>query len=212
MNKNIRVILLLFVLLFSGVLMGSDRSYIEDERDPTSHIADKIIRFHVIANSDSKEDQELKLKVKKALVNEMAPYLSEAKNINEARDILSSNLDRMEEVAQDIINQSGYDYPVRASLGHRNFPIKIYGDYSFPSGLYEALSITIGDGLGKNWWCVMFPPLCFVDETYSIVNEETKEQLQFILTEEELDMLKSNKDNIKIKFKIWESIKELFKL
>ena len=192
--------------------MGFSKPNIEKERDPVSHIADEIIRFHVIANSDSKEDQELKLKVKEALVKEMAPYLSEANNIIEARDILSNNLTRMEEISQVIITQSGYEYPVKASLGHKIFPIKVYGDYTFPSGLYEALSITIGDGMGKNWWCVMFPPLCFVDETYSIVNEEAEEQLKYILTEEELDLLKNNKDNIKIKFKIWESIKELFKL
>ncbi|HHX11810.1 MAG TPA: stage II sporulation protein R, partial [Clostridiales bacterium] len=166
MNKNVRVFLFLLVLLFSGVLMGSDRPYIEDEGETASNIADEIIRFHVIANSDSKEDQDLKLKVKDGLVKEMAPYLSEARSIAEARDILFSNLNKMEELAQTIIIQSGYDYTVKASLGHKNFPIKVYGDYSFPSGIYEALSITIGDGQGKNWWCVMFPPLCFVDETY----------------------------------------------
>lgn len=192
--------------------MGFAKPYISNEKDTTFDIADEIIRFHVIANSDNTKDQELKLKVKDGLVKEIAPYLSNATSITDARDIISSNLNRVEEVAQDIINQNGYDYPVKASLGPKHFPIKVYGDYTFPSGVYEALSVSIGEGKGKNWWCVMFPPLCFVDETYCIINEETKEQLKYVLTEEELDLLKANKDNIKIKFKLWEEIKELFKL
>jgi len=192
--------------------MGFTKPYIGNERDAMSHIADNIIRFHVIANSDTIEDQELKLKVKEGLVKELAPHLSIATSITEARDILSSNLNRIEEVAKDIINQNGYDYSVKANLGFKHFPIKVYGDYTFPSGVYEALSISIGEGEGKNWWCVMFPPLCFVDETYCIVNEETEEKLKYVLTEEDLDLLKTNKDNIKIKFKLWEEIKELFNL
>lgn len=212
MNKNIKVVLLLLVLLFSGALMGFTKPYIGNQKDTTSDIANEIIRFHVIANSDSTNDQELKLKVKDGLVKEMAPYLSNATSITDARDILSSNLDRVEELANDIIIQNGYDYPVKANLGTKHFPTKVYGDYTFPSGVYEALSISIGQGKGKNWWCVMFPPLCFVDETYCIVNEESEEQLKYLLTEEELDLLKTNKDNIKIKFKLWEEFKELFNL
>ncbi|NLZ83610.1 MAG: stage II sporulation protein R [Clostridiales bacterium] len=212
MNKNIKVLLLLLVLLFSGVLMGFANPYIGNQNDRVSDIAHEIIRFHVIANSDSEKDQELKLKVKDGLVKEMAPYLSNASSITDARDILYTNLNIVEELAQDIINQNGYDYPVKVNLGPKHFPIKVYGDYTFPSGVYEALSISIGQGKGKNWWCVMFPPLCFVDETYCIVNEEAEEQLKYLLTEEELDLLKSNKDNIKIKFKLWEEFKELFDL
>ena len=212
MNKNIKVLLLLLVLLFSGVLMGFANPYIGNQNDRVSDIAHEIIRFHVIANSDSEKDQELKLKVKDGLVKEMAPYLSNASSITDARDILYTNLNIVEELAQDIINQNGYDYPVKVNLGPKHFPLKVYGDYTFPSGVYEALSISIGQGKGKNWWCVMFPPLCFVDETYCIVNEEAEEQLKYLLTEEELDLLKSNKDNIKIKFKLWEEFKELFDL
>ena len=212
MNKNIKVLLLLLVLLFFGVLMGFANPYIGNQNDRVSDIAHEIIRFHVIANSDSEKDQELKLKVKDGLVKEMAPYLSNASSITDARDILYTNLNIVEELAQDIINQNGYDYPVKVNLGPKHFPIKVYGDYTFPSGVYEALSISIGQGKGKNWWCVMFPPLCFVDETYCIVNEEAEEQLKYLLTEEELDLLKSNKDNIKIKFKLWEEFKELFDL
>ena len=117
--------------------MGFANPYIGNQNDRVSDIAHEIIRFHVIANSDSEKDQELKLKVKDGLVKEMAPYLSNASSITDARDILYTNLNIVEELAQDIINQNGYDYPVKVNLGPKHFPIKVYGDYTFPSGVYE---------------------------------------------------------------------------
>lgn len=173
-------------------------------------IAHEIIRFHVIANSDSPQDQALKLKVKEALVEEMSIYLSKAEDIYEAREIISSKLANLQTLAQDLIDNYGYSYPVTVSLESCYFPIKVYGDYTFPAGTYEALRVKIGEAEGQNWWCVMFPPLCFVDETYSIIDEKTDQQLKFLLTEEEYDTLRSKKVPVKVKFKLWDYIKKLF--
>jgi stage II sporulation protein R len=172
-------------------------------------IAEEIIRFHVIANSDSPDDQALKLKVKNSLVKSLSPLLSNADSKSEARTILNDNLDFIQDTALETIRRNGYSYPVTVSLTDCYFPMKVYGDYTFPPGTYEALRVQIGEAKGKNWWCVMFPPLCFVDETYSIVDEESKKKLKHVLSEEEYDSLINQKTPVKIKFKLWESLKKL---
>lgn len=211
-NSNFRIFLLLLILVFSGIVMGSIKANTMKHSQVQAGIAEDIIRFHVIANSDSKEDQELKIKVKEILVAELSPYLKDAISVTDARDILIDMLPTIQKTAQEVIRENGFQYTVNVSLEPYNFPLKVYGDYTFPPGTYEALRVTIGEAQGKNWWCVMFPPLCFVDETYSIVDEESEEQLKYLLTEEEFDSLREQKAPVKIKFKLWEEIKEYFKL
>lgn len=209
-NSKFRVFLLLLILIFSGIIMGFIKVDARKDSQIQASIAEEIIRFHVIANSDSKADQDLKLKVKESLVKELSPYLSRATSVTDARTILSDMLPFIKETAENVVRQEGFNYSVTASLEPYNFPIKIYGDYTFPSGTYEALRVKIGDAKGKNWWCVLFPPLCFVDETYSIVDETTEEQLKYLLTEEEFEILKVQKAPVKIKFKLWEELKTYF--
>ncbi len=166
-------------------------------------IASEIIRFHVIANSDSSEDQALKLKVKDALTEALRPTLEHAGTIEEARTLLTQNLKYMEKISNEIIRDNGYAYTASASLEHTFFPLKVYGDLSLPPGEYEAVRIRLGSASGKNWWCIMYPPLCFVDSTYNIVPESSKEQLEHVLTEEEYREILSRKDvKVKVKFKL----------
>ncbi|HHV27107.1 MAG TPA: stage II sporulation protein R [Tissierellia bacterium] len=141
---------------------------------------DNIIRFHVIANSDSKPDQELKLEVRDRILEEVGGEFDSCKNIDESRKIIEENLNKIKNIAEDQIKKEGKDYKVGVSLGNDNFPTKTYGDLTLPAGEYEALKVVIGEGKGKNWWCVMFPPLCFVDITHSVSSvdeEEFKEEI-----------------------------------
>lgn len=202
--------LLLILLTLSWILAQAVQLQGAKSNRLQEGIAKEIIRFHVVANSDSDDDQQLKYQVKDALVEALGPYLKEAKDIDEAEDIINNMLPQIQKLAGNVINEKGYKYAVTATLSPSYFPTKMYGDYTFPPGYYEALQIRIGDGQGKNWWCVMFPPLCLVDETYSIVDEESEEELKHLLTEEEFEELKSKKTPIKIKFKIIESLKKLF--
>lgn len=208
-ENNTRIFLLLSICLLSwaGMLLLHSNAKAGDLQEG---IAKEIIRFHVIANSDSPEDQQLKLRVKDTLVKELSPLFKDSANIEESRAIIQSNLSRIATTATEIIHQYGYSYSVTVSLEPSYFPMKVYGDYTFPPGTYEALRVKIGDASGQNWWCVMFPPLCFVDETYSIVDIETEGQLEQLLTEEELDALKDHSVPVKYKSKLWESIKRLF--
>lgn len=199
-------LLLTISIIFLLKALESDASEAAMQKD----IASEIIRFHVIGNSDSTEDQELKLKVKSAVTDSLKPKLMNIKNIDEAREILKSNLDEMEVLADQIIKENGFDYTASASIEHGYFPLKVYGDLTLPPGEYEAVRIELGEARGSNWWCVMYPPLCFVDATYSIVPESSKEQLKTVLTEDEYQsVFSNNKVDVKVKFKILSWIKDL---
>lgn len=154
-----------------------------------SQIAEEVLRFHVIANSDSKEDQELKLKVKETVLATVRPMLAEANSKEEAENIVLANMNEIESVADKVIKEEGYFYSSKGVIGKTTFPIKQYGDMVFPAGEYEAFRILLGEAKGKNWWCVMFPTLCYVDEAYDVITEENKEQFREILTEEEYESL-----------------------
>lgn len=209
-RSGFRTLLLLTILFICGFTSWAIKAEAMHEQDLQEGIAREIIRFHVIANSDSDSDQALKLKVKDFLVESLAPVLKDAESITQARAVLSSELPYIQELAEKIIRDNGYAYPVAVSLENCYFPLKVYGEYTFPPGNYEALRVQIGEAKGKNWWCVMFPPLCFVDETYSIVDESSGKKLKYLLTEEEYDTLTNKKTPVKVKFKLFEAIKDLF--
>ena len=197
-KKSLRIIFLLLIILISWLAMHLIKAKEADAEEIQEGIANEIIRFHVIANSDSKEDQLLKYKVRDSLVDELSPQLKNTKDIHGARKIVLNQLEDIQALATDIVKSEGYDYPVSVSLQPTYFPMKVYGEYTFPPGNYEALRVCIGEAKGQNWWCVMFPPLCFVDETYSIIDEESEEQLN-LTTDEEFESIKS-KLPVKIKF------------
>lgn len=178
MKKNIGILSIIVLLI--GTLNGctfenKKGSSLDLIRLKYEDIADKLIRFHVIANSDSDEDQALKLKVRDRVIEELSVKLNEAKTLDEARNILVENIDFVNDVAKEVVIENNYNYDIKTTLSNENFPDKIYGDYVFPQGNYEAFRVIIGSGSGHNWWCVMFPPLCFVDETKSEVDSEKLE-------------------------------------
>jgi stage II sporulation protein R len=124
-----------------------------------------LIRLHVIANSDSQEDQALKRKVRDEIIQAVAPEFTGPCDIASARLIAQANINRMQQIAQEVIKEEGKDYAVTVELGDYPFPTKHYGAFILPAGDYEAVRVVIGNGSGTNWWCVLFPPLCFVDMT-----------------------------------------------
>lgn len=175
-------------------------------------IAKEIIRFHVVANSDTKVDQEVKLVVKDQVVHYMQGKLAGAKTKKEAKGIMKKEIPQIKRIAQKTLRKEGYDYSCDVVYHQREFPIKVYGDLTFPAGKYEALDVVLGNAEGKNWWCVMFPSLCFVDGTYSIVPDKSKEKLQDVLTEEEYETISENETlKVQYAFKVtewWNCAKE----
>ncbi len=129
--------------------------------------SDSLIRIHVLANSDSQADQALKLQVKDAVVTYLKPQLEQSCSIAESRQIIQRSLPQIEQIAQQTLQQQHSGYQVTLQYGRFDFPIKYYGSVSLPAGNYEALRILIGEGQGHNWWCVLFPPMCFTDNDAS---------------------------------------------
>ena len=139
-----------------------------------------IIRLHVIANSDSELDQELKLKVRDEIISVVGD-LNRKNSIAESRKWLKSQLDDIERAAEAVIRENGCNYKASAELGIRWIPEKTYGDMHFPAGNYEALTVTLGRGEGENWWCVLFPPLCLITEDEAELEEmglESQDQIR----------------------------------
>ena len=156
------------------------------------NIANNIIRFHVIANSDSAEDQSLKLAVRDKIIGSLQDTLADADSIEEARLLLEQNSDTIKKTASQVVKDWKRKDEIQVSLCNRYFPVKQYGDLTFPAGDYEALCVEIGAAEGRNWWCVLFPSLCFLDETTATVPEESKDRLQENLSADEYHSLEDS--------------------
>lgn len=205
LKNKLKFIFIITLLLFMYISISA----ISYAQNVSSDISNSVFRLHVLANSDSKEDQELKLKVRDALLNYMNSICSNCKNKESAISIVKENKEVFEQIAQKTIQDEGYNYPVKINIGYYNFPTKNYGDISLPAGFYDALRIEIGEAKGHNWWCVMFPPLCFVDASSGVVPEESKTLLNNNLSDEEFALVSDNKNiNIKFKFKLLEFLNE----
>lgn len=164
------------------------------------NISNSVFRLHVIANSDSQEDQNLKYLVRDSLLKYMNEISVGISTKEEAISLVNSNLDKFKEIALNTIRENGFDYDVNIKVGNFYFPTKYYGDISFPAGMYDALKIEIGNADGQNWWCVMFPSLCFIDVTSGIVEDESKELLEDNMTTESYAIV-SDKNSAEVKFK-----------
>lgn len=162
---------------------------VESTENIQKNIAKNIIRLHVIANSDSPEDQSLKLAVRDKIISSLQDTLAEADSVEEAHKLLEQSSDAIKEAASQVVQDWEKEEDVQVSLCSRYFPVKQYGDLTFPAGDYQALCVEIGAAEGRNWWCVLFPSLCFLDETTATVPEESKDRLQENLSAEEYNSL-----------------------
>lgn len=170
----------------------------------STDIQNSFFRLHVIANSDSEKDQNLKYKVRDALIEYMNYISKDITSKEEAISIATENKNQFYNIAKRVILDSGFDYNVNIEIGNFSFPTKSYGDISLPAGFYDALKVEIGKSSGQNWWCVMFPSLCFVDISGGIVPEDFKKDLQLTLQEEEYNLISSDALEFKLKFKLVE--------
>ena len=170
-NRISLLVAIIFGIILTACVVEAQEEKVREKQTQES-LAREVFRFHVLANSDSQEDQDLKMQVKTA---------------EETKKWAKSHLMDIEMVAQSLIRKEGYTYPVTAEVANCKFPEKSYGDVTFPAGMYEALRSKIGKAKGQNWWCVLYPNLCFMDSVRAVVPEEGKEQLKNVLTEEEYD-------------------------
>lgn len=202
-NSKVKRTFIILILLFIFILISAI-SYVDAVSED---ISDSVFRLHVIANSDSEADQNLKYKVRDAVLEYMNSISENCSSKNEVITLVNEHKEEFYEIAKQVISDNGYDYDVKIKVGSFDFPTKDYGDISFPAGTYDALRIEIGNASGKNWWCVMFPPLCFVDVSSGIVPDDSKSIIEDNLSDEEYKIV-SNQSSPDIKFKF--SLIEMF--
>lgn len=241
MSGRIRLVILAAALLTAGFVCGMEfyRRQLMERAQMQEHLAQEVLRFHVLANSDSDEDQQLKIKVRDAVLSyleaempgetsggesgtrfgEVSDRASDVEfgdvsngvsrigtnavssennmDVEQTKAWMRAHVDEIEKIGSEVVAESGYDYPVNVAVTTCYFPDKTYGDVTFPAGNYEALRVEIGAAKGHNWWCVLYPGLCFMDSTNAVVPDEGKEKLKNVLTEEEYSQV-----TVGTKFKI----------
>lgn len=170
-----------------------------------SALAGQVLRLHVVANSDTQEDQVLKLQVRDAVLEQADLLLEDVTDRGEAEAVLSQQLQALAEASAAVVAGAGYDYPVTVSLEDCWFPTKVYDGFSLPAGTYRALRIVIGAGEGQNWWCVVFPPLCLG----SVTEEVAATAAQAGLSEDQVSLITGRDGGYVVKFKLmewWDSL------
>jgi len=187
--KKIEISLLMAIVLTAAISISGFVASCEG-------IEHSVLRMHVIANSDEKYDQELKLKVRDAVLEEGKDVFNGATDVKEAQEKIEASQDKLLKVAKKVIAEEGYDYNVRIEIGEEYFGTRSYDEITLPAGQYQAVRIIIGEGAGKNWWCVMFPPLC-------LPGASERTEIDAVLTQGESNVVKSN-PKIDARFKVVE--------
>ena len=204
-NTMFKKVILLIFLLCLYIFISAHGYVLAVSED----LSQAVFRLHVIANSDSNEDQELKLKVRDNLLEYMNDLCANCNTKKEAITIAENHKEDFQKIAEETIKENGFDYSVNININNFYFPTKNYGDISLPAGYYDALRVEIGNASGQNWWCVMFPSLCFVDISSGIVDDEAKENLEQNLDTESYNIISDKEDSgFTFKFRILEFFAE----
>ena len=170
-------------------------------------LSEQVLRFHVLADTNSQTDQHIKLLVRDAILAYTTPLLTHAATANEVKQILTPLLPKLTTLADQVLAVSDVSYTASVHIETTYFPVKQYGSLLLPPGEYEALRIVLGEGEGKNWWCLVFPSLCFLDGTTAVLPEKEKQTLKNLLPEAEYNVLfPEEKQNIQFSFRLYELI------
>lgn len=170
-----------------------------------SNIEHEVLRMHILANSDSDYDQQLKIRVRDRLLEKSDDIFGKCENLEQMKNTVEDNKEMINEIVLDVIRENGYNYEANTELVNMEFDEKVYGEITMPAGKYDALRITIGEAKGHNWWCVMYPPLC-IPAAESIESDNGLAEEYF--DKQEIDIME-NPENYKIKFKCVEVFREL---
>lgn len=198
-KNNSKIIIL--ILLFAFFILISAIKY---SNAVFSDITNSVFRFHVIANSDSKEDQELKIKVRDSVLEYINSNAEKIESKQQFIKFATEHQTHLQTIAQNKVKEEGYSYNVTVEIGNFYFPTKIYNNITLPSGNYDGLEIKIGKAEGRNWWCVMFPPLCLLDNSTYKMEDSSLKLLEQNLSKEEFSIITENTPTMKFKFKILE--------
>lgn len=195
-------VLTAFLLALSG--------YTRSQETLAAHIAPKILRFHVLADSNRREDQELKLQVRDQVLSYIYTAIPQPMEKEPLKRWLADHAEQIEETAEGYLASQGHPQEVSFELTSDYFPTKAYGDMVFPCGTYDAARITIGSGKGRNWWCVLYPSLCFTDPVTARVPEPSKKKLSALLDETDYEALRAEeKPEIHVRLRLLDTVSAL---
>lgn len=178
MKKICVLIGMILSFLITGGMIHAKESHMQQD------LSEEVFRFHVLANSDSDEDQALKMQVKEAVIAYMKQEIPSSDGVEMTKVWAKEHIQEIANLSKQVVKQEGYDYAVKARVTRCDFPEKSYGDITFPAGEYEALRIEIGEGKGQNWWCVLYPNLCFTDAVHAVIPDKEKKELENVLEED----------------------------
>jgi len=198
--KNFKIIFITIFLLIIYIFL----SVFSYSTAVSNNLSNNIFRLHIIANSNSKEDQELKFIVRDKLIEYMKSVSYNIYTKEDAINFVTQNIDTFKSIVEDVVAEKGFDYSVDIAIGNFEFPTKTYDNFSFPAGFYDALKVKLGNANGKNWWCVMFPSLCFVNTSDAYLPEDSQEKLESNLDLETYNLISSKNHQYKLKFKLVE--------
>lgn len=197
-----KIFIILFLFIFYFIFYSFSYSY-----SVSNNLEDTLFRLHVIANSDSKEDQNLKIYIRDKVVTYLKNF--SFNNKKELIEFLNSHQSELQQIIDSAIAEQGYKYTTSFEIGNSYYPQKKYENIILPSGYYDGLKIKIGKAEGKNWWCVLFPPMCLIDSSTCELPEESEIILENTLSNESNSLVSSNESNYKFKFKLVDFINNL---
>ena len=201
--KKVIFILTVAIIFFMNPLIGYGNGASSGTNDEYTVIPDDSIRLRILAHSNSEQDQEIKRAIRDQVNAEITDWVLKLNNIETARDVISNNLIDLEKIVQDVLDEYKVNQTFDIQFGEVEFPSKLYGDVVYPAGVYEAVLITLGDGQGDNWWCVLFPPLCFLDFSNGTA----------VASADDATLAKeAGKEKVEVKFFLFEWIEKLINL
>lgn len=232
-TKHLAIIYLLILTIGTIVSIYMPKAEMVGAED-TKVIPDEAIRLRILANSDAEEDQAVKRLIRDEVNEDITKWVEELTSLDEARDVITSHLPDIQATAEAVIKEQGLEQSVKVDFGQAEFPTKLYGQYLYPAGEYEAVIITLGEGDGANWWCVLFPPLCFLDfsngtavsqspivedegegsltsegTAYAATNEESEPAAEEVVEEEVIEeSVKEEAPEVTVKEEVVEQVKE----
>jgi stage II sporulation protein R len=218
MMKKQQIALIYIFLLFLGAIVSVYKEPVIASTEEPVAIPDEAIRLRILANSDSDEDQALKRKVRDEVNKEITQWVEELTSVEDARQLIQSRLPDIEAIVEDVLEKENVKQSYSVNFDNVSFPTKLYGNFIYPAGEYEAILISLGDAKGANWWCVLFPPLCFLDFSNSVAvaeeknektamndKDKTNEKLSSLVIDEE-----EEKEEVEVKFFLVEWFQGLF--
>ena len=201
-----------FIILFTLFLFYILINYYFYAKNISNDLEQSVFRLHIIANSNDDADQNLKYKVRDNIIDYLNKLCKNSSSKEETMEVAKCHLLNLKEIAENTIKENGFDYNATVEIGTFDFPTKNYGDISLPLGSYDALKVSLGKNSGQNWWCVLYPSLCFIEPDKGIVSDKSKEDLQKNLNQEEYAILSEITPTYKIKFKLIEIFNNNFKI